>query len=69
MSRQVISISISDELADRMLDHLGDSGYQTVSEYIRELVRNDLRQNGDPQAMRLPPVSSRYRLRKAPKRG
>ena len=29
-----------------MLDHWVQSGYASASEYIRELIRNDLRQNG-----------------------
>jgi len=45
MPRQVISVSISDELLERMIDHFSDLGYSSLSEYIRELIRNDLRQN------------------------
>jgi len=53
MPRQVVSISISDELLERMLDHFGDLGYSSLSEYIRELIRNDLRQNASGSENRL----------------
>jgi len=46
MRRNIISVSVSDELDDMMLDHWVQSGYASASEYIRELIRNDLRQNG-----------------------
>jgi hypothetical protein len=44
--RNIISLSLSEELADMMLEHWVDNGYASASEYIRELIRNDLRQNG-----------------------
>lgn len=55
MRRNIISVSLSDELDDMMVEHWTQSGYASASEYIRELIRNDLRQNGkirDPNDMR-----------------
>jgi Arc/MetJ-type ribon-helix-helix transcriptional regulator len=55
MRRNIISVSVSDELDDMMLQHWINSGYASASEYIRELIRNDLRQNGklrDPDDVR-----------------
>ena len=46
MPRNIISVSLSDELDNMMVDHWTQSGYASASEYIRELIRNDLRQNG-----------------------
>ena len=46
MPRVSISISLPDELVDRVVAHFVDTGYASFSEYIRELIRNDLRQNG-----------------------
>jgi len=45
MTRAVLSISISEELFDRMVDHWTGAGHASASEYVRELIRNDLRQN------------------------
>jgi|GEM_PF-6866134 Arc/MetJ-type ribon-helix-helix transcriptional regulator len=44
--RNIVSLALSEELADMMLEHWIDNGYASASEYIRELIRNDLRQNG-----------------------
>lgn len=50
MSRKVISLSLPEELLDRIDEHYINTGYASLSEYIRELVRNDLRQNAeDPE--------------------
>jgi Arc/MetJ-type ribon-helix-helix transcriptional regulator len=55
MRRNIISLSLSDELADMMLEHWIDGGYASASEYIRELIRNDLRQRAEnPQRFRIP---------------
>jgi len=69
MPRQVISLSISDELLDRVIEHHIEAGYSSVSEYIRELIRNDLRQNAQRSVG--PPARSfgtRRRLIRAPAR-
>ena len=47
MRRNIVSISLSPELDNMMIDHLAESGYVSTSEYIRELIRNDLRQNSN----------------------
>jgi len=49
MSRTVLSLSLSEELFERMLEHWTEAGYASSSEYIRELIRNDLRQNASKQ--------------------
>lgn len=54
MRRNIISVSLSDELDEMMLEHWTECGYASASEYIRELIRNDLRQNGkmpDPNGL------------------
>jgi metal-responsive CopG/Arc/MetJ family transcriptional regulator len=54
MRRNIISLSLSDELDEMMVDHWTESGYASASEYLRELIRNDLRQNGkmpDPNGL------------------
>jgi Arc/MetJ-type ribon-helix-helix transcriptional regulator len=57
MRRNIISLSLSEELADMMLEHWVDSGYASASEYIRELIPNDLRQNAvKPDRLKLPRV-------------
>lgn len=61
MRRNIISVSLSDELDDMLLEHWVDNGYASASEYIRELIRNDLRQNGK---MRDPNGSPRVRFNK-----
>jgi metal-responsive CopG/Arc/MetJ family transcriptional regulator len=66
MARKVISLSLPEELLDRIDEHYIMTGYASLSEYIRELVRNDLRQNGkDPEVGR----AWRSRPRKAPPSG
>jgi metal-responsive CopG/Arc/MetJ family transcriptional regulator len=62
MPRQVISISISDELLERMLEHWVDLGYSSISEYIRELIRNDLRQNVQQGTMPVRYFGTRRRM-------
>lgn len=60
MRRNIISVSLSDELDDMLVDHWTQSGYASASEYIRELIRNDLRQNGKmPEPNGVPRVRSR----------
>lgn len=60
MRRNIISLALSDELDDMMVSHWTESGYASASEYIRELIRNDLRQNGKmPDSNGLP----RFRIR------
>ena len=46
MSRVSMSVSMPEELVDRIVIHFVDNGYASFSEYVRELIRNDLRQNG-----------------------
>lgn len=46
-SRKVISVSLPEDLLDRIDEHHLTAGYASLSEYIRELIRNDLRQNGN----------------------
>ena len=41
-----VSVSLPEELVELMVDHFVDFGYASLSEYVRELIRNDLRQNG-----------------------
>lgn len=45
VARKVISLSLPEELWDRLDAHYILTGYASLSEYIRELVRNDLRLN------------------------
>jgi metal-responsive CopG/Arc/MetJ family transcriptional regulator len=45
MSRKVISLSLPEDLLDLMDEHFMSTGYASLSEYIRELIRNDLREN------------------------
>ena len=63
MSRKVISLSLPVELLNRMDDHIDLSGYASASEYIRELIRNDLRQNGNESEERLNGRSANTKLR------
>ena len=51
--RNIVSLALSEELADMMLEHWIDNGYASASEYIRELIRNDLRQNANGSENRL----------------
>lgn len=53
MSRKVISLSLPIELLDRVDEHYLTTGYASLSEYIRELIRNDLRQNANESEERL----------------
>lgn len=53
MSRKVISLSLPETLLDRVDEHTLATGYASLSEYIRELIRNDLRQNGNESEERL----------------
>jgi metal-responsive CopG/Arc/MetJ family transcriptional regulator len=53
MSRKVISLSLPVELLDRVDEHYLTTGYASLSEYIRELIRNDLRQNANESEERL----------------
>jgi metal-responsive CopG/Arc/MetJ family transcriptional regulator len=53
MSRKVISLSLPETLLDRVDEHYLTVGYASLSEYIRELIRNDLRQNGNETEERL----------------
>jgi metal-responsive CopG/Arc/MetJ family transcriptional regulator len=53
MSRKVISLSLPVELLDRIDEYTLAAGYASLSEYIRELIRNDLRQNGNESEERL----------------
>lgn len=50
MTRKVISLSLPAELLDRVDEYYLATGYASLSEYIRELIRNDLRQNPDNEA-------------------
>ena len=59
MSRKVISLSLPIELLDSVDEHYLTTGYASLSEYIRELIRNDLRQNGK---MRDPNDTRRIRI-------
>jgi Arc/MetJ-type ribon-helix-helix transcriptional regulator len=45
MGRRVISLSLPEELWMKMDEQHVAGGYASVSEYIRELVRNDLENN------------------------
>jgi len=45
MGRKVISLSLPEELWDRLDAHYILTGYASLSEYILELVRNDLKLN------------------------
>jgi Arc/MetJ-type ribon-helix-helix transcriptional regulator len=55
--RNIVSLALSEELGDMLLEHWIDNGYASASEYIRELIRNDLRQNGKkPDRQGLPRV-------------
>jgi metal-responsive CopG/Arc/MetJ family transcriptional regulator len=53
MSRKVISLSLPVDLFDRVDEYHLAAGYASLSEYIRELIRNDLRQNGNESEERL----------------
>jgi Arc/MetJ-type ribon-helix-helix transcriptional regulator len=53
MSRKVISLSLPETLLDRVDEYTLTTGYASLSEYIRELIRNDLRQNGNESEERL----------------
>jgi metal-responsive CopG/Arc/MetJ family transcriptional regulator len=53
MSRKVISLSLPVELLDRVDEYCLATGYASLSEYIRELIRNDLRQNANESEERL----------------
>lgn len=53
MSRKVISLSLPVDLLDRIDEYHLAAGYASLSEYIRELIRNDLRQNGNESDERL----------------
>ena len=53
MSRKVISLSLPETLLDRVDEHTLATGYASLSEYIRELIRNDLRQNGNESEERV----------------
>jgi Arc/MetJ-type ribon-helix-helix transcriptional regulator len=53
MSRKVISLSLPAELLDRVDEYSLTAGYASLSEYIRELIRNDLRKNANESDERL----------------
>ena len=64
MRRQVVSLSIPDELLDPAISHMIDRGYSTFSEYVRELIRIDLRQNSGLERPRVPSAAlSRRRIK------
>jgi len=67
--RLVVSLSIPDELLDPAISHMIDMGYATFSEYVRELIRNDLRHNGGLGGPRSPSAAfSTQRIKKPDKR-
>jgi metal-responsive CopG/Arc/MetJ family transcriptional regulator len=70
MSRKVISLSLPETLLDRVDEHYLTTGYASLSEYIRELIRNDLRQNGNESGERLSwrSTNTRERFTKEPDR-
>ena len=45
MGRKVISLSLPEELWEKLDAHYIFAGYASLSEYIRELVRNDIKRN------------------------
>jgi len=53
MSRKVISLSLPEDLLDRIDEYHIAAGYASLSEYIRELIRNDLRQNANESEERV----------------
>jgi Arc/MetJ-type ribon-helix-helix transcriptional regulator len=53
VSRKVISLSLPVDLLDRIDEYHLAAGYASLSEYIRELIRNDLRQNANESQERL----------------
>jgi len=63
MSRKVISLSLPVELLDRVDEYSLAAGYASLSEYIRELIRNDLRQNANESEERIKWRSSNTKMR------
>jgi len=70
MSRKVISLSLPVELLDRVDEYSLAAGYASLSEYIRELIRNDLRQNANESEERIKwrPSNTKMRFTKEPDR-